>query len=86
MNEKYSFSDFDFSLEFEMDMGMLVYGAAAGIDFYVTESLYLTAELGYRLISGTGDFIYEEDDVKEKEGLDFSGNSPYLAFGVLYRF
>ena len=81
---------FDFGFtegETESETGMFVYGAAIGIDFFLTDSFSLTAEFGYRLISGTTESSTSFGSGDEDEmDVDFSGNSPYLAFGAMLRF
>lgn len=73
--------------EIALDVRLLYYGFAYGVNYYVTDSLYLTLEMGFSFIDGTMKWeSYDENFVERvKKDLSVKGNGHYLGLGVMYR-
>lgn len=64
---------------FEIEFVGIYTGALFGFDYYITDSVMLTADMGFR-------FTYGEIIIKDSENPDLRGYGVHLGLGAMYRF
>ena len=85
----------DIEIYMELSPRIIYIGVTAGFDYSLTDSLFLTVDMGLRFGYGDVDVKMKEDfiddagekafSVSEKNNFDLRGSGAYIGLGVMYR-